>query len=169
MIAITTSNSINVNARIRRDVVFSSGFGNEHIVQIKDATGCCDEESKACPDAGSSAREEITRYFPSHIHARAMRNRCGKLLHLPHFEESVQLAYARGMAHLAERFGLDLPDAFARDAELLAHLFERAGIAVTQAETQGEDHLLALTQAAEHVGEFVFQQAEARDLGRIFT
>ena len=38
------------------------------------------------------------------------------------------------MAQLAQRLGLDLADAFARDVELLADLLERAGTAVLDAE-----------------------------------
>src|ERR1017187_5094900 len=35
------------------------------------------------------------------------------------FQKAVQLADARGVAHFAERLGLDLPDALTRDSELL--------------------------------------------------
>src|SRR5258706_14466555 len=51
-------------------------------------------------------------------------------------QKPLQMADARGMAHFAERLGLDLPDAFTGDAKLLADLFERARIAIPQPETQ---------------------------------
>ncbi len=51
-------------------------------------------------------------------------------------EEAVQLADARRVAHLAERLGLDLADALAGHLELLADLFERAAVAVDEAEAQ---------------------------------
>jgi hypothetical protein len=51
------------------------------------------------------------------------------------FQKAVQLTDARGMAHFAKRFGLDLPDALAGDPELLADFLECACTAVTEAET----------------------------------
>src|ERR1700728_2686570 len=49
-------------------------------------------------------------------------------------QKPVQLADTRGMAHFAEGLRLDLPDAFARDAKLLADFLKRARIAVAEAE-----------------------------------
>src|SRR5438552_14136902 len=46
-----------------------------------------------------------------------------------------QLLRAGWMAQLAERLGLDLADALTRDAEPLADLFQRALVAVDQAES----------------------------------
>ncbi len=44
----------------------------------------------------------------------------------------LELARAGWMAQLAQRLGLDLPDALARHAEFLAHLFQRVALAVKQ-------------------------------------
>ena len=83
------------------------------------------------------------------------------------FEEAVQLADARGVAHFAEGLGFDLADAFAGHFELLADLFERARVTIHEAEALFEHFALALVQAAEHVAQFVLEQAEAGHLGRI--
>src|SRR5581483_10770142 len=85
------------------------------------------------------------------------------------FEETLELADARGMAHFSQRLGFDLADALARDLELPAHFLERARVAIAQAKAQLEHLALALGEAGEHVTEFVLQQAEARDLGRILS
>src|SRR5690349_3702920 len=69
-----------------------------------------------------------------------------------------QLAAAGGMAELAQRFGLDLPDALARDVELLAHLFERAVATVDEPEAQLEHVALALGEAVEHAVHLLAQQ-----------
>ena len=52
-------------------------------------------------------------------------------------EEAGELAEARRVTHFAQGFGLDLADAFAGDLELLADLFERAAVAVDEAEAEG--------------------------------
>ncbi|MDB6117796.1 MAG: hypothetical protein JWO08_1577 [Verrucomicrobiaceae bacterium] len=49
-------------------------------------------------------------------------------------KEPAQLPNARRMTQLAQRLCLDLPDAFAGDLELLAHLLQRAACAVGEAE-----------------------------------
>ena len=54
----------------------------------------------------------------------------------PLLQVVLELAAARGVAQLAQRLGFDLADALARHVELLAHLLERAGAAVLQAEAQ---------------------------------
>ena len=61
------------------------------------------------------------------------------------------------MAQLAQRLGLDLADAFARDVELLADLLERAGTAVLDAEAELEDLLLTRGEGGEHVHELLLQ------------
>ena len=71
------------------------------------------------------------------------------------------------MAQLAQRLGLDLADAFARDVELLADLLERAGTAVLDAEAELEDLLLARGEGGEHVHELLLQQRERRGLTRL--
>jgi len=80
------------------------------------------------------------------------------------FQKAVQLADARGVAHFAERLGLDLTDAFARDFEILADFFQRARTAVHQTKALFQHHPLALGQAAQHVAQFVPEQAEAGDV-----
>ena len=59
----------------------------------------------------------------------------------------MQLADARRVTHLAQGLGFDLADAFAGDFELLADFFERAGVAVDQAEAQFQNFAFALGQA----------------------
>ena len=71
------------------------------------------------------------------------------------------------MAQLAQRLGLDLADAFARDVELLADLLERAGTAVLDAEAELEDLLLARGEGGEHVHKLLLQQRERRGLARL--
>jgi hypothetical protein len=51
------------------------------------------------------------------------------------FQKSVQLAQSGGMTHFTKRLGLDLPDAFTRDIELLADFLERACVAIAEAKT----------------------------------
>ena len=57
-------------------------------------------------------------------------------------QEVLELLAAAGVTELAQRLGFDLADALARDVELLANLFERAGTAVLDAEAQLQDFLL---------------------------
>src|ERR1051325_1774557 len=57
------------------------------------------------------------------------------------FEEAPELLGARGMAELAQRLGLDLPDALAGDREVLADLLQGVLAAVREAEAQAQ-HLL---------------------------
>src|SRR5262245_10203367 len=73
------------------------------------------------------------------------------------------------MAHFAKRLGFDLPDALARDADLVAEFLERARVAVHQTETLLQNFALALGETAEHIAEFVLQQTEARDFGRALS
>ena len=54
-------------------------------------------------------------------------------------EVVAELLAAVGVAQLGQRLGLDLADPLAGDAELLAHLLERAGLAVVEAEAQPHD------------------------------
>ncbi len=58
---------------------------------------------------------------------------CGALFQIFGFQEALELSETRGMPHLAQGFGFDLPDSFAGDLELLAHFLERAGIPVPEA------------------------------------
>ena len=51
-------------------------------------------------------------------------------------EESVELADAGRVAHLAERLGLDLADSLAGHLKLLSHFLKSAAVAVLQTESQ---------------------------------
>ena len=61
----------------------------------------------------------------------------------------MQFAGVFVLAQFGQRFGFDLADAFAGDAEFLADFFERVALAVFQAEAQFEYLLLALGQPRE--------------------
>src|SRR5581483_5843630 len=89
------------------------------------------------------------------------------LLRRTQFQKSLQQPDAGGMAHFSQRLGLDLPDPFARDAELLADLFQRARIAIAHAEPQFQHAALAFAQPGQHMTQLVFENAEARRVGRI--
>src|SRR5450759_2700505 len=67
---------------------------------------------------------------------------------------------------LRQRLGLDLPDALPGDAELLAHLLQRAGVAVTEAVPQPDDSLLAIGQAVQDGVELLLQQQERGRVNR---
>src|SRR5205085_11290094 len=58
-------------------------------------------------------------------------------------QEAPELLRPRRMAQLAQRLGLDLSDALARDREILADLLERVLASVGEAEAQAQDLLLA--------------------------
>src|SRR5437899_685839 len=90
------------------------------------------------------------------------------LLDFLEFEKAVQLADARRMAHFAERFGLDLADTFAGHSELPAHFFKSARVAIAQTESQLQDFSFPLIQTRKDVTQFVAQEAEAGDIGRVF-
>src|SRR3984893_6927821 len=64
---------------------------------------------------------------------RSSYHRCSRL------QEAPELLGARGMPELAERLGLDLPDALAGDREVLADLFQRVLAAVRQAEPRTQN------------------------------
>jgi hypothetical protein len=67
----------------------------------------------------------------------------------PAFEERLQLAAAGRVAQLAERLRFDLADAFTRDGEVLADLFEGVFVAFADAETHLDDPLFARRQRLE--------------------
>jgi hypothetical protein len=56
------------------------------------------------------------------------------LLLLAGFEETFELPDPGWMAHLAQRFGLDLADALACDAKLTAYFLESPAVAIHEAE-----------------------------------
>ena len=76
--------------------------------------------------------QSVGSFFLSHLLQQVLR-----IIELFRVEETMQLTDTRGMAHLTKSLGLDLPDAFPRDFELFADLFQRATIAVDQPETKG--------------------------------
>src|SRR5688572_29358668 len=77
------------------------------------------------------------------------------------FEEALEVTDARGVAEFAQAFGFDLADAFAGDFELLADFFQRAGVAVDEAEAQFENLALAFGEAAENILKLAFEKAVA--------
>jgi hypothetical protein len=83
-------------------------------------------------------------------------------------EETVQLANAGRVAHLAQCLGLDLPNAFASHLELLADLLERPAVAVDQAEPQREHPALALRERIQNVDDLFPQERVGRHVVRIF-
>ena len=82
-------------------------------------------------------------------------------------QEVLELLAAAGVTELAQRLSFNLADALARDVELLADLFERAGTAVLDAEAQLQDFLLTRGEGGEHVDELLLQQRERRGLARL--
>src|SRR2546425_6339019 len=71
-----------------------------------------------------------------------------------------ELLRARRVAQLAQRLGLDLADALARDAETLAHLFQRPLVAVDQPETQLQHAPLAWRERVEDVFDLRVEHGE---------
>src|SRR6266545_4469375 len=78
-------------------------------------------------------------------------------------QEAPELLGAGRVTELAQRLGLDLPDALAGDGEVLADLLERVLAAVGQAEAQAQHLLLARRQRVEDlVGLLAQRQADDR-------
>src|SRR5664280_1665544 len=90
-------------------------------------------QSLDCPK-----RRPEARHYPNYL-----------VVHAVH--ECPQLARTRGMTQLAQRLGLNLADAFARDCERLAHFLERVLGAVLQAEAHFDHLLLAGRERAQHL------------------
>src|SRR3989442_11391851 len=86
-------------------------------------------------------------------------------------DEGLEVAPAQRMAQLAERLGLDLPDALAGDREALADLFQRVLALFADAEPQPEDLLLLRRQRGQrplHLGrEILTQQRVVRRASRL--
>src|ERR1700686_3367510 len=78
------------------------------------------------------------------------------------FEESAELARARRVPQLAQRFGLDLTYALARYGERLADFLERVLGAVVEAETHLDDFFFARRQRLQH-RRGLFLQVEVND------
>src|SRR2546423_7443893 len=90
------------------------------------------------------------------------------LLDFLNLDEPVQMPQSRGMAHLAQCLGLDLPNSFSRNTELFTDFFQCPWRAVAQTKAQFEHLALPFREAGQHVTQFIFQEAEACNLGRIF-
>src|SRR5436305_13644325 len=73
------------------------------------------------------------------------------------FQESAQLARTRRMTQLTQRLGFDLPDAFARNRERLAHFFARVLAALVQATTHLDDFFLPRRQRLQYRGSLLLQ------------
>ena len=84
------------------------------------------------------------------------------------FEEAFELPDAGRMAHLAQRFGFDLADAFAGDLKLAAHFFERAAVAIHQAKALFEHLTFAFGESVQHVLDLILKQDDSRHVGGIF-
>src|SRR4051794_29560070 len=82
------------------------------------------------------------------------------------FQVVAQLLRPGRMAQLRQCLGLDLPDALARDAELLADLFQRPRIPIGQSEPQLDDLLLPIGQRVQDRVELFLQQDERRGVDR---
>src|SRR5260221_7266574 len=68
------------------------------------------------------------------------------------------------VAELDEGLGFDLPDPFPRQPEVPADFFQRARMAVEQAEPQLNDALLARCESIKHLLELILQHHEGRCL-----
>src|SRR5260370_1253727 len=86
-------------------------------------------------------------------------------------DEGLEVAPAQRMAQLAERLGLDLPDALTGDREALADLFERVLALFADAEPEAEDLLLLRRQrrqrALDLCSEVLTQQRVVRRARRL--
>jgi hypothetical protein len=70
------------------------------------------------------------------------------------------------MAQLPQGLGLDLANALAGDAELLADLFERPKTAILQAKSENQDLALALTEFVQGFANLKLQDVAGCDLQR---
>src|SRR5579884_2761674 len=70
-----------------------------------------------------------------------------------------QARISRRMTQLLERLRLDLPDALARHAEVLADLFQRVGIAVVEPEPHLKDVALARRELIERLLDLLAQHS----------
>src|SRR5689334_19677631 len=67
-------------------------------------------------------------------------------------QECAEAMAAAGVPEFAKSFRFNLPDAFARDREMLPNLFEGVFAAVLQTEAHFDDLLFARTQRLQHLG-----------------
>src|SRR5690349_24995645 len=85
---------------------------------------------------------------------------------IPLLEVVLELAAAARVAKLAQRLRLDLADPLPGDVELLAHLLERPGTPVLEAEPQLEHAALAAGQRVEHRLHLLLEQLVGGGLRR---
>src|SRR5262249_16118270 len=90
------------------------------------------------------------------------------LFDLLDFQEAVQLADAGGMPHFSEPLGFDLANALARDAKLFSDFLHPPPVSLTPPASHFQNFPLAFGEAAKHIAQLVFQQAEAGDVRRTF-
>jgi len=84
------------------------------------------------------------------------------------FQETLQMTHAGRVTQLAQCLGFNLADAFARDVVHLANFFERAFVAVGEAETHFENLAFASVSVVNTSPEFFLQQTVTGHIGRIF-
>src|SRR5919108_4217660 len=84
------------------------------------------------------SNQDLTGYEPG-----ALPLSYGPAGSVSRFEKAPQFLRARWVAELAERLGLDLADALARDREILTDLLQRMLAAVGQTEAEAQHLLLA--------------------------
>ena len=77
------------------------------------------------------------------------------------FEKAFELADARGMAHLAKCFGLDLPDPFAGNLKLAANFLKRTTIAIDQAKALFEHLTFAFGESVKHVLDLILEENDS--------
>src|SRR5262245_38681318 len=103
-------------------------------------------EGESVSEVSAGASRQFTIYDLRFTN-RKSSGRCGQKLvgsegHFFRLEKAPQVLDASGMAHFAQRLGLDLTDALARNLVLFADFFQGALIAVFQAKPQLEDFSL---------------------------
>src|SRR5215469_202987 len=89
------------------------------------------------------------------------------------FEKRADEAGTRRVAQFAQRLGLNLANALARDGERLADFFEGVRIAVLKAETHADDAFFAGTELPQHRGHLLLEAQvhgclRWRDYGLVF-
>src|SRR6185437_2693286 len=80
--------------------------------------------------------------------------------------ESFEVTGAPGLAQLAQRLGLDLPDALARHRELLSDFFQRVVGLLSDTEAHPQDLLFARRQRRQHLALLLAEVALNRGLYR---
>ena len=73
------------------------------------------------------------------------------------------------MTHLAQGFGFDLTNAFAGDFELAAYFFQRAAVAVHQAEALFEHLPFAFGEGVQDVLDLLFEEHDRGHVGRVLS